>query len=286
MDEQQQDSPFVRSMSTRVARRATAYSHAVDRFLAGTATESPRPDEQQLLDLFTAHVESVVARYDPPGIRRNSDSLVFRRLYAESRQPRTPRLPRGGRVVTPELLAALLAAEVEYRGPLRLSRAQTRNLAEIYERLGDTLTTVLPAHAALAFRRAASLYRQDEDTDGEDRCNLELARARRRAQPVRWRRIASLFPDLLCGYGYRPFRMLIWMALQLLFFTAVVRLLSTQATMTIVYECLTNYLNPLGPDDTAGLQGAKRLVFVVEAYTGLLTTSVFFALLVRRWFRL
>ncbi|BCK57132.1 hypothetical protein NWFMUON74_49040 [Nocardia wallacei] len=286
MDERQQDSPFVRSMSTRVERRATSYAAAVDQFLAGTPTEPPRTDEQQLLDSFTAHVESVVARYDPPGIRRNSDSLVFRRIYAAARQPRTTRPLRGERIVSPELLAALLAAEVEYRGPLRLSRAQTRNLAEIYERLGDTLTTVLPAHAALAFRRAASLYRQDEDVDGEDRCNLELARARRRAQPVRWRRVANLFPDLLCGYGYRPFRMLIWMALQLLFFTTIVRALSTQSTMTIIYECLTNYLNPLGPDDTAGLEGVERLVFVVEAYTGLLTTSVFFALLVRRWFRL
>ncbi len=286
MDERQQDSPFVRSMSTRVERRATSYAAAVDQFLAGTPTEPPRTDEQQLLDSFTAHVESVVARYDPPGIRRNSDSLVFRRIYAAARQPRTTRPLRGERIVSPELLGALLAAEVEYRGPLRLSRAQTRNLAEIYERLGDTLTTVLPAHAALAFRRAASLYRQDEDVDGEDRCNLELARARRRAQPIRWRRVANLFPDLLCGYGYRPFRMLIWMALQLLFFTTIVRALSTQSTMTIIYECLTNYLNPLGPDDTAGLEGVERLVFVVEAYTGLLTTSVFFALLVRRWFRL
>ncbi|WP_225727908.1 MULTISPECIES: hypothetical protein [unclassified Nocardia] len=286
VDEQQEESPFVRSMSTRVDRRTTAYAAAVDQFLARPLAERRRIGEQRLLDSFTGHVESVLAQYDPPGVRRKSDSLVFGRIYASGYSDTALVTDGDQPTVSPHLLAALLAAEIEFRGPLRLSRTQNRQLAEIYERIGDTMMRALPGHAALAFRRAASLYRQDEDVDADDRCSLNLSRARRRAQPVRWRRVGSLFPDLLCGYGYRPFRMLGWIALQVLLCFAVVRELSDAPTIEIVYDCLVNYLNPLGPGDTAGLEGAQKLVFGVEAYAGAVTMSVFFALLVRRWFRL
>lgn len=279
VDEQQQGSPFVRSMSTRVARRASSYAAVVDRFLAEPAAARRRAGEQELLDSLNRNVESLVVQYDPPSIRRNSDSLVFGHIYSS--------IPRSAQriAVSPELLAALLAAEVEYRGPLRLSRTQNRQLAEVYERLGTAMAVLLPGHAALAFRRGGSLYRQDEDSDGEDRCSLNLARSRRRAQPVWLRRFGGFLPDLLCGYGYRPYRILIWVFVQVVACTAVVRALSTESTLSIVYDCCTNFLNPLGPGDTAGLEGAERFVFVVEAYAGTLTTSVFFALMVRRWFR-
>lgn len=280
VDEQQQGSPFVRSMSIRVARRATACAAEVDQFLAAPPVQRRRTGEQHLLDLLNRNVESLVAQYDPPSIRRNGDSLVFGRVYAA-----VPRSVARGAAVPAEILAALLAAEVEYRGPLRLSRAQNRQLAEVYERLGTALAELLPGHAALAFRRGGSLYRQDEDTDGEDRCSLNLARSRRRAQPAWLRRVGGWFPDLLCGYGYRPYRILIWVLVQVIACAIVVRLLSTESTLEIVYDCCTNFLNPLGPGDTAGLEGGERFVFVAEAYGGTLTTSVFFALMVRRWFR-
>lgn len=268
-------------MITRIGRRATAYSTEVDEFLALPVAERRGPREQQLVDSLTDCVEFLLGKYDPPGLRRRSDGLVFDHIYEDAF--RMKRIAGSG--VT-DLLAAFLAAEVEYRGPLRLSRAQNRELGAVYERLGIALRDPLPAHAALAFRRAASQYYQDEDKEAQDRCHLRMLRARRRTQPVRWRRIASVLPDLICGYGFTPFRMLFWVAAQLIVFTTIVCLGSDQAVMSTIYECLANYLNPLGPSDTAGLEGAARLIFVLEAYTGLLTTSVFFALLVRRWFRL
>lgn len=270
-------------MSTRIERHAANYAEDVTEFLDQPRSSRRHATEQPLLDTFTRHVEAVVATYDPPGVRRVGDSLVFGHLYAAAREPATDEQP-----TTPAtLLTALLAAEVEFRGPLRLSRTQNRQLAENYERLGAPLVTVgLPAHAALAFHRAGGLYRNDEDVDAEDRCGLAVARAKRLAQPVLWRRVGGLFPDLVCGYGYRPFRMLFWIALQLAVFSGLIALVSDNPFTTTIYQCMVNYLNPLGPGDTEGLRTGGRAIYIIESFFGLVTTSVFFALLVRRWFRL
>ncbi|MGW4353961.1 hypothetical protein ACWELJ_17930 [Nocardia sp. NPDC004582] len=278
-------SPFVADMSMRIERHADTYGESITEFLAQPHGLRRRATEQPLLDLFTRHTEAVVATYDPPGIRRAGDSLVFGHLYAPA--IRRPAGPDPQAVPVNQLLAALIAAEVEYRGPLRLSRTQNRLLAEAYERLGRPLVQAgLPGHAALAYRRAGSLYRIDEDTDAEDRCGLALARARRQAQPQAWRRLGGLVPDLVCGYGYRPFRMLWFVVFQLLVFTGAVALRAEQPVAVTVYQVLMNYLNPLGVGDTDHLRVGGRAVFVTEAYTGAVTMSVFFALLVRRWFRL
>ncbi|MFC3438652.1 hypothetical protein [Nocardia seriolae] len=272
-------------MSMRIERHADTYADSVTEFLEQPHRLRRRATEQPLLDLFTRHTEAVVATYDPPGIRRAGDSLVFGHIYAP--------LLRHTATATPDtmpvnkLLAALIAAEVEFRGPLRLSRTQNRLLAEAYERLGPPLVQAgLPAHAALAYRRAGSLYRIDEDTDAEDRCGLAQARARRLAQPVSWKRIGGLFPDLICGYGYRPFRMLWFVVVQLLVFLVAVLLRADQSTADTVFQVLMNYLNPLGIGDTQHVKVGGRAIFVIESYLGAVTMSVFFALLVRRWCRL
>lgn len=49
---------------------------------------------------------------------------------------------------------------------------------------------------------------------------------------------------------------------------------------------VTGFLNPPGPGDTQDLHGAVRVLFVIEAWTGAVSMSVFFALLVRKWFRM
>ncbi|MFI1915720.1 hypothetical protein [Nocardia sp. NPDC020380] len=279
-------SPFVAAMSTRIERHADAYAEEVAVFADLPHRQRRHTSELPLLDTLTRHVEAVLATYDPPGIRRAGDSLVFGNLYT----PVLSQTASGADVSvidTAELLTALMAAEVEFRGPLRLSRTQNRQLAETYERLGKPLIRAgLPAHAALAFRRAGSLYRIDEDSDAEDRCGLALSRARRLAQPAAWKRAGGLVPDLICGYGYRPFRMLWLIGLQLFIFTAAVALRADQPIAVTIYQGMTNYLNPLGIGDTQDLRVGGRAVFALEAYTGTFTMSVFFALLVRRWFRL
>ncbi|RDI64778.1 hypothetical protein [Nocardia pseudobrasiliensis] len=269
-------SPFVASVSTRIARRAAGYAAEIDR------VEGP---ERELLDIFGTHVEAVLAEYNPPGVRRTVEGLVFEHLYAAARRP--ARDEEGWRVPS-ALLAALLAAEVEFRGPLRLSAIQTTVLAEVYERLGAQLTAIgLHAHAALTFRRATALYRINEDVDAEDRAGLELARARTRATPRGWRRSAGHVSYILCGYGYRPFWLLGWVAAQLVVFTVIGLLVSGNASATeTIYMCATSFLNPLGPGDTQDLHAAARPLYAIESWVGTVSMSVFFALLVRKWFRM
>jgi hypothetical protein len=165
-------SPFVASVSTRIIRRAGEYTAELDR---GGRTE------QAALEQFATHAEAILADYDPPSARRHSDSLVFRHLYAAARQPGPD---EAGWRVPSAIPAALLAAEIEFRGPLRLSSRQNTMLAEEYEQLGAQLSAArLPGHAALAYRRGAALYRMNEDDEAEDRCGLRLARARTLALP-------------------------------------------------------------------------------------------------------
>ncbi|MCP2320563.1 hypothetical protein APR12_005945 [Nocardia amikacinitolerans] len=274
--------PFVASMTTRINRHAAAYASEIAEHLATAHDHRP---EQLLLDSFNTHVETVLASYDPPGVRRRGDSLVFADSYAEARSP----LPgaRRSNDVPVEFLAALLAAEVEFRGPLRSSRTQNTMLARVYERLGECLSaTGLPGHATLAFGRATGLHRQNEDEDAADRCGLARARAQCRARHPRWRRIGGQLSDLLCGYGYRPFRLLMWMLLQLLLFTVAISWLADTALHSSLYLCLINFLNPAGMGDTEAVGRTGRALLVIESYAGTVSMSVFFALLVRRWFRL
>lgn len=279
-------SDFVRSITTLIDRRAAKYAEQFDAPLAVGPRRRARtaqwPNERDLLDRFESTALQLIARYEPPGIRRRGDSLVFRHVYAHARPAREVRAARGE--VPLDLIAGLLAAEVEFRGPLRLSHTQNGQLAEIYEELGKSLVAAgLPAHAALAFRRALFLHRTNGSPEAEDRCGLAEARARWRASPPGWRRALRRLPDLACGYGYRPFRMLGLIGLQLAFFTGMVTWVTDASVTTNLYLCLTNYLNPLGLTDAAG---SARPIYVVETYLGTISMSVFFALLVRRWFRL
>ncbi|MGW1741985.1 hypothetical protein ACWCPQ_24630 [Nocardia sp. NPDC001965] len=270
-------SPFVASVSTRIARHAAAYTAELD------AAEHP---ERMSPDSFAVHVEAVLDDYDPPSARRrHSDTLVFPHLYGAAR---TPSADEEGWRVPSAVLAGLIAAEVEFRGPLRLSARQNTLLAEEYERIGAQLSTVgLATHAALAFRRAMALYRVNEDDEAEDRCGLQLARSNTRALPRGVRRWAGQGSYLLCGHGYRPSWLLGWVVLQMLLFTGVALLLDkVQPPADTIYMGVTGFLNPPGPGDTRELHGAVRVLFVIEAWTGAVSMSVFFALLVRKWFRM
>ncbi|WP_280396542.1 hypothetical protein [Nocardia carnea] len=270
-------SPFVASVSTRIARHAAAYTEQLDR---------QQHPGRMALDEFATHVEAVLDDYDPPSTRRrHSDTLVFPHLYEAARHP--PADEEEWRVPS-AVVAALLAAEVEFRGPLRLSSRQNTLLAEEYEQLGAQLTAArLPSHAVLAYRRAMALYRINEDNESEDRCGLLLARAETRSLPVGLRRWAGFGSDILCGHGYRPSWLLGWVVAQISVFTGIALALPLdQEVGTTIYLGVTSFLSPPGQDDTKDLSGIARTLFVVEGWTGVVSMSVFFALLVRKWFRM
>ncbi|MFC7614885.1 hypothetical protein ACFQV2_16540 [Actinokineospora soli] len=179
-----------------------------------------------------------------------------------------------------------MAADVEVRGPLQLSQTQRARLADLFCHLGARLAaTSLLGHAALAYGRAAALHVTTGDHRARDRCLLEQARARRLVRDFGWAKLQDTLSLALCGFGYKPYRLLGWMAAQLALFTLLVWLIGGAAFGTTAHLVLTGFLNPAGPDDTAALADPAGALLVLESYLGALSVSVFFALLVRRWFR-
>lgn len=275
-------SPIVASMTFRIQRRAVEYADQVQ-VLHELPARQRHSVEDSALDDLGLHVDQLLDVYDPPKLRRRRDALTFAHLYAEMAAGN--RTPDFENPVLVAVLAALLAAEIEFSSPIRLTRTQTAMLAEVYERLAVRLVSFgLGEHAALAFRRAAALYRQSEDTEGEDRCELARARARRMSQ-AGVQRLASVFVDVICGYGYRPFRMLAWMICQFVLFTALVVSLVHRSVFDVISLCLADYLNPLSLGDTADLPGSARAVLELESMSGTLSTLFFVVMLARRWLR-
>ncbi|WP_157120900.1 hypothetical protein [Nocardia miyunensis] len=268
-------SAFVTSVSTRIDRRAADYASMI---VKGEITES------ELLDWLTRYAGTLQNNLSdhivqlPSG---QSGNLLFEDMYTAALRS-TPEKPDEDTLH--KRLAALVAAEAEFRGPLRLGERQSVHLAEIYERLG-LLFAGLPLLATLACQRASMLYRITEDIDAQDRCGLALAKARTRAAHG-WPRAIGLFSDVLCGYGYRPFRLLGWVLVQLVLFTAIGLWVAGAPAGNTVYMCVTCFLNPIGPGDLQDLDDAARPLFAVESWAGTVSMSVFFALLVRKWFRM
>jgi hypothetical protein len=268
-------SEFVVSISTSITRRADRYVEMVEeRRSLGTLPET----EPELLDRFERYAADVLDRYVPPG-PRTRESLVFAHLYSAA-------ISAAPEAAERTAIAALLAAEAESRGPLRLTPAQTTRLALILERLGRRLLDArLPLHAALALTRASALYLQVENQRARDRCELLGLRARHGARDRGWLKALEKVSDLVCGYGYEPYRLLGWVLVQLAAFSAVIIVGYRTSVGEGLYICLVNYLNPLGLGDSRELRSGAWLL-VAESYAGLVSMSVFFALVVRRWFRL
>jgi len=266
---------YVESTTIRVVRRADRYVEYVDDALGRGAL---RAEEGALLDRFERLTAGVLDRYRPPGARL-PNNLVFAQLYdAHLDAPADER-----RRAT---MAALMAAEVESRGPLRQTRAQNAQLAEVFQRVGAACEEDgLLLHAELAFERAADIYLLLNQHVKRDRCLFAKERCRHRATEPGWDRAVAAVSSVLCGYGYQPYRLLLWVLAQPIVFCVVIALVAHQPVGESVYMAFANYLNPLGSGDTVALPSVARVLLGIESYTGYVSLSVFFALLVRRWFR-
>ncbi|MEU8894845.1 potassium channel family protein [Nocardia sp. NPDC048505] len=281
----------IAAMADVIKRRCEkSYAPEVAKHLDKVGTGVTHPDEEQLLDSMNTYVELLIDVYVRARISAMGDRTVFEQIYLTAAEEwknvaAEPDLPNVEKLKP--LLSALLAAEVELRGPRRLSRTQSARLARVYESLGQGLLTMgLAAHAALAYLRGTELHRQKEDFAGQDRCGLALARARRQAVFPRWRRLPGWLSDLLCGYGFRPFWLLGWMAALLLIFAAGLWSTTSLPLSSAIHMVLVNFLNPVGFGDLDDVNTTGRILLIIESYSGIVLISVFFALLVRRWFRL
>jgi hypothetical protein len=295
-------------MTASIRRKAEVHTTDV---LTWRESEPPRPDETELVNRFESVTAKVLEDYarELPREPRTTDALVFQALYeratattpganaADEIEDHTERRQWVQEQAADEefnrlssVLAALLAAETEARGPLRLTTAQTVRLAAIVEKLGHALCSQrLPRHAVVAFTRAGALYLDADEQRPRDRCMLACQRARNQALRLGPTKLLGIVGDALCGYGYEPYRLLAWGVVQLAVFSVLFVVAIGSPWVDGVYVALMNYLNPFGIGDLAmaGLDSRPaRLLLVLEAYLGLISTSVFFALVVRRWFRL
>jgi hypothetical protein len=190
-----------------------------------------------------------------------------------------------------DLIAALTAAQVEALGPLRLSKNLTARLAAALKRIGALLEWHdMLQFAEVAYDRAGRLYLDMEDYTARDVCLRDLASVRRRALPPGLRRLVQELNAAVVGYGFAPYRLLVWMGAQLLAATSILLVLpktkgSTKGDLATIYISLQDYINPMGYGDTEDLSHWSWVVLTVESYLGAISLSVFFALLLRKWFR-
>lgn len=262
------------SVVTAIKRRVDSYMELMDQI---RRDDGLRAKEADLLEQFERYTADILDRYEPPG-RRNRESLIFAKIYKEWDRG----LPEDDRRRT--LITALMAADVESRGPLRLTRAQNKRLAKVFENIGaECRAEGLPLHAELAFDHAAGIHLVLGDNLARDRCLYERSRSRQKAIGLSWEKLRLASAWVLCGYGYKPYLLLFWVIVQLVVFTVAIAMAINGDIIGNLYLCVINYVDP---HDADKLPGTAKLLMVLESYFSLVSVSVFFALLVHRWFRI
>lgn len=265
----------VDSITTAVIRRADRYVEMLEQ---ARLKGSLRAEEADLLDQFERYTTDILDRYWPAGPRKR-ESLAFAPLYEPLVAVSVDDRHRA-------LITALMAAEVEFRGPLRLTQAQDNRLATVFELIGkECRSEELLLHATRAFDRAAGIYLLLGKNDVRDRCLFAKKQCIRTAMKPGWVKALATISWVLCGYGYQPYRLMLWMTVQLAVFSIAFALAGRKSIGSSIHTCLINYLDPLGVNDASRLPTVAQVLLLTESYFGLVSLSVFFALLVRRWFR-
>lgn len=263
--------PGFERLYTLIERWAGRYADDLETVLA---SDTLRTEEARLLDDFEQRISRVLDEY-PEQRSRKPHQLLFKPLYDHPEED----LPSERRQ---RMLIALMAAEVEAGGPQRLSLTQNKDLAQVFRRLGLACEREnLMLHASEAFERAAELHLlTNEDTD-RDWCLYLRSRARRRVA-TGWRRVLQTISGITCGYGYRPHLLLGWVIVQIVVFWLALVIATGGAPAYNFYLAAINYLNPSGSGE---MNRTIKTILMTESYFGVLSVNVFFALIVRRWFR-
>ncbi|HET9255725.1 MAG TPA: hypothetical protein VFO16_11045 [Pseudonocardiaceae bacterium] len=263
-------------ITTAIVRRADQYVEELER---ARDEGKLRTEEAKLLDQLEVYTADILDRYRSAR-SRNRESLAFTSLYDSQVAASAEDRHRA-------LIIALMAAEVEFGGPLRLTQAQNNRLAEVFDRIGQECRAVkLLRHAALAFDRAASIYLSLGNSAKRDSCLFARSQCVRTAMKRSWTKALLTISWIVFGYGYQPYRLILWVIIQLAAFSiGLIIIRGGEQIEQSIFVCLTNYLNPIGGDDLKSLPLAAKILLVIESYSGAVSMSVFFALLVRRWFR-
>lgn len=282
------ESPDLGSIGIWIDRRADAYASRLEKALEpGPVKQGPEspPTEESLLNGLDDLLEDAVALFNRTVVRgpynRQAKLLLDPFAFDPKDAPENPAARRRA------LMRALLAAAIEARGEYRLHRVQNTALARCYEVLGAEFgRSGCPVHAAFAYGRAAVVYQLLEDNKARDRCQLAERQMMCQARPRGLVWAGMRLADVLCGYGYRPGRLLLVMGIQLALFSGLLTILSADDFALALHVCLVNYLNPLGFGDVGHLPLPGTYVVVLECYAGDFSKGIFIVLLVRKWFQL
>ena len=244
-------------------------------------TEEGEHSEEELLELLDSFLPPLVYTFDSkvPPPRERSGALALEKEYYEWRKI-TSGDPETRRAA---VIRSFLATETERRGQFRISRWQNSRLADHFDAIGKEFASLgMPGHAALAFQSAADLYLALQQKNKRERALLNWRRAQHTARPRGLARFFEGIFDGICGYGYRPFRMLGWMAVTLAVFSLAVWLSGGPGYLKSLHGCLIDFLNPLTFGDLEpSFSGTAQTLLVIESYLGTISMSIFFAFLVR-----
>lgn len=244
-------------------------------------TDENELTEEGLLELLDSYLPPLVYSFDsqvPPPRERGGDLALEKEFY-EWRDATTDDLEARRAAV----IRSFLATETERRGQFQLSRSQNGRIAVHLDAIGEEfLALQMPGHAAQAFQVAADLHALLHQNASRKRSLLNWRRARHQTRPRDVSRFLDGLYDATCGYGYRPFRMLGWMALALTVFSVAVWLSGPAGYTTSLHACLIDFLNPLAFGDLGGsFNGPPQVLLVVESYFGSISMAIFFAFLIR-----
>jgi hypothetical protein len=282
-------------MVTKIAFVPTANSSGVESVIIGIAQcEEDYRDgienalrqsglaehEEELLVRLDGYLPGLVYAFnnDVPPPRERGGGLVLEKEYYEWRRTSGDLDARRQGVIR-----SYLATETELRGQFRLSRTQNSRIADHYNAMGEEFIALgMPGHAAMAFQSAADLYWPLQQKAKRERALLNWRRAQHRARPKGATRFAETLYDAICGYGYRPFRMLGWMVATLAVFSVAVWLTGSPGYVRSLHGCLIDFLNPLAFGSLDANFGPTAQVFlIIESYIGSISMAIFFAFLVR-----
>ena len=247
-----------------------------------TARFRRNPRDQEVLDEYNRIQVRVQQSFGRATTSAHAGTLILEEFYTTTPRFRQPYADQ---------IATMLASRAESEGRALLSSSEGKSIANALERTGRTLLSAgLPHLAKEAFDRAAGIHAKFKNARAEDQCAFLKFRAHGKTYPW-WRpmRLILALSGVLFGYGYKPLRLLIWIAVVIAGFTVYMLHLPREADATrgdALFMAIQNFVNPMGLGDARLISSNWEHALEVETYVGEILRNIFFVLLIRKWFRL
>lgn len=164
----------------------------------------------------------------------------------------------------------------------------------------DNFTEVLPAIChhidASGYNIANQLltlkenFRQLGEYRNEDLCHLYYHRKATKKEPKLWKRVFNNFFDLICGYGTKPFRLLILTGLTILIFALLflilpdVRFKGAESFVDYLYVSGVTFFT-VGYGDVVPVNDLTKIFIIIEAFFGVGMMGCLMALFSRKIIR-